>query len=306
MAAHSAFCVFCAFCGNSADRCAFVTFVAFCGKGAVMLNFFSVHGRRPSRALGGVVPLSGGLRRPAILRRPCRDWKSCFADSERLWKSQRAMIRGQKSEVGGQRAVNFVSNFVSNFVGNFVAHFIGNRSPRHCEFHSRSFVFIRGWIFRTEGLNREWTPMDANGCALGFLRLLCFLRQFGRSVCLRYLRCLLWERGLGVQLFLGSRPTPLQGSGGCGAFVRGLAPPGYPPASLPGLEELLRRRGRRSDVGSHRSEVSQLRLELRLDLHRTLHRTLHRKPQSAPLRVPFAFIRVHSRLKKRTEGLNRE
>jgi hypothetical protein len=115
------FASFVLFCGNSADRCAFVTFVAFCGKGALVFNFFSVHGRRPSRALGGVVPLSGGLRRPAILRRPCRDWKSCFADSERLWKSQRAMIRGQKLEVGGQRAVNFVSNFVSNLVGNFIA-----------------------------------------------------------------------------------------------------------------------------------------------------------------------------------------
>jgi hypothetical protein len=27
--------------------------------------------------------VSGGLRRPAILRRPCRDWKSCPTDSER-------------------------------------------------------------------------------------------------------------------------------------------------------------------------------------------------------------------------------
>jgi hypothetical protein len=40
----------------------------------------------------------------------------------------------------------------------------------------------------------------------------------------------------------GAIPAPLRGWGiGCGALVRGLAPPGYLPASLPGLEELSHR-----------------------------------------------------------------
>jgi hypothetical protein len=32
---------------------------------------------------GSVWALTGGLRRPAILRRPCRDWNGCPTDSER-------------------------------------------------------------------------------------------------------------------------------------------------------------------------------------------------------------------------------
>jgi hypothetical protein len=71
-------------------------------------------------------------------------------------------------------------------------------------------VHSRLEIFRTEKLNRECTPMDTNGCALGSLRLLCFFaanRPIGESVGS--------TDGLGV-----------------GALTRGLAPPGYCPVSL--------------------------------------------------------------------------